>query len=145
MRSSAQRRESTSGSEDGQRAHRGDKHKPSPAQLLNCLPSQHLRWSRFNALTFQRFNVRKAMTRPSFFPSGIPRYWVNVCDWYHMPLEPCPTCGYALSTVDHHCRHCLPSRSASAKAGAPFHAKHLQQMIMAAVVFGVVVYLIFFR
>jgi hypothetical protein len=61
-----------------------------------------------------------------------------------MPLEPCPTCGYALSTVDHHCRHCatasrtIPSR--------PFDAKHLQQMIIMAVVgLSVVVYLIFVR
>ena len=63
-----------------------------------------------------------------------------------MPLEPCPTCGYALSTVDHHCRHCLLSRSASAKAVALFDAKHLQQMIiMAVVLLSVVVYLLFFR
>jgi hypothetical protein len=60
-----------------------------------------------------------------------------------MPLEPCPTCGYALSIVDHHCRHCgtasraIPSRR--------LNAKHLQQIIMAAVVLSVLVYLIFFR
>jgi hypothetical protein len=63
-----------------------------------------------------------------------------------MPLESCPTCGYALSIVDHHCRHCLPSRSASAKAGAPFDAKHLQQIIVPVVVaLSVLVYLLFFR
>jgi hypothetical protein len=60
-----------------------------------------------------------------------------------MALEPCPTCGYALSTVDHHCRHCaiaspaIPSRY--------FDAKYLQQLIMAVVGLSVVVYLIFFR
>jgi hypothetical protein len=60
-----------------------------------------------------------------------------------MPLEPCPTCGYALSIVDHHCRHCatpswaIPSRT--------FDAKHLQRMIMAVVALSVLVYLIFFR
>jgi len=61
-----------------------------------------------------------------------------------MPLEPCPTCGYALSTVNHRCRHCgtasraIPSRF--------FNAKYLQQMIiMAAVALSVLVYLIFFR
>jgi len=61
-----------------------------------------------------------------------------------MPLEPCPTCGYALSIVDHHCRHCaaalraIPSR--------PVDAKHMQQVITAVVVaLGVLVYLIFFR
>jgi hypothetical protein len=60
-----------------------------------------------------------------------------------MPLEPCPACGYALSIVDHHCRHCAtPSRAIPSR---PFDAKHLQQMIMAVVVLSVLVYLIFFR
>jgi hypothetical protein len=61
-----------------------------------------------------------------------------------MPLESCPSCGYALSIVDQHCRHCaiaspaIPSR--------PFDAKHLQQLIIVAVVLvSVVVYLLFFR
>jgi len=60
-----------------------------------------------------------------------------------MPLDSCPTCGYALSIVDHQCRHCaiaspaIPSR--------PFNAKHVQQMIMAVVGLSVLVYLIFFR
>jgi hypothetical protein len=60
-----------------------------------------------------------------------------------MPLEPCPTCGYALSTVDHHCRHCataspaIPSRA--------FNAKYLQPTLMAVVALSVLVYLIFFR
>jgi hypothetical protein len=81
---------------------------------------------------------------PYFFPWGIPRYWVNVCDWYHMPLEPCPTCGYALSIVDHHCRHC--ATASRAIPSRRFNAKYLQQMIiMAVVVLSVFVYLIFFR
>ena len=60
-----------------------------------------------------------------------------------MSLESCPTCGYALSIIDHHCRHCtttsraIPSRS--------LDAKHLQQMIMVVVALSVVVYLMFFR
>jgi hypothetical protein len=60
-----------------------------------------------------------------------------------MPLEPCPVCGYALSVVDHHCRHC----AVASRAILPrrFNAKHLQQMIMAVVVLSVLVYLIFFR
>jgi len=60
-----------------------------------------------------------------------------------MPLEPCPTCGYALSMVDHHCRHC-----AGESQGIPlrrFSAKHLQQIIGAVVALSVLVYLIFFR
>jgi hypothetical protein len=60
-----------------------------------------------------------------------------------MPLEPCPTCGYALSTVDHHCRHC--ATESGAIPSRPFDAKHLQKMITAAVVFGVLVYFFFFR
>jgi hypothetical protein len=61
-----------------------------------------------------------------------------------MPLEPCPTCGYALSIADHHCRHCatesrvIPSRA--------LNAKHLQQMIiMGAVALSLLVYFFFFR
>ena len=62
----------------------------------------------------------------------------------HMPLEPCPACGYALSTVDHHCRHCATASRAIALQ--PSIAKHLQQMIiMGVVVLSVLVYLIFFR
>jgi hypothetical protein len=60
-----------------------------------------------------------------------------------MPLEPCPTCGYALSTVDHHCRHC--ATESGAIPSRPFDAKHLQKMVMVVVALSVVVYLIFFR
>jgi hypothetical protein len=60
-----------------------------------------------------------------------------------MPLEPCPTCGYALSIVDHHCRHC--GTASQAIPSRPFNAKYLQPMIMAAAALGVLVYLIFFR
>jgi len=61
-----------------------------------------------------------------------------------MPLEPCPTCGYALSMVDHHCRHC--ATASLAIPSRPVDAKHLQQMIMAVVVvLCVLAYLIFFR
>jgi hypothetical protein len=61
-----------------------------------------------------------------------------------MPLEPCPTCGYALSTIDHHCRHC--ATASRAIPSRPFDAKHLQRMIMPAVVaLSVLVYLLFFR
>jgi predicted amidophosphoribosyltransferase len=77
------------------------------------------------------------------FSSGIPRYSVNVCDWCHMPLEPCPTCGYALSIVDHHCRHC--ATASRAIPSRPSNAKYLQPMIMAVVALSVLVYLIFFR
>ena len=48
-----------------------------------------------------------------------------------MPLEPCPSCGYALSIVDHHCRHCataspaIPSRPFDAKypAATDYHGR----------------------
>jgi hypothetical protein len=61
-----------------------------------------------------------------------------------MPLEPCPTCGYALSIVGHHCRHC--GTASRAIPSRPFDAKQLQQMIIIAVMMlSVLVYLIFFR
>jgi hypothetical protein len=67
-----------------------------------------------------------------------------------MSLESCPTCGYALSVHDPHCRHCPPSRSALAKTGLPsinvlFDAKHLSTMIIAVLVLSILAYLIFFR
>jgi len=61
-----------------------------------------------------------------------------------MSLEPCPTCGYALSTVDHHCRHCVTASPAI--PSRLFDAKHLQQKIIMAVVgLSVLIYFIFFR
>ncbi|MEO5721024.1 MAG: hypothetical protein ABIR71_06100 [Chthoniobacterales bacterium] len=60
-----------------------------------------------------------------------------------MPLEDCPTCGYALSIVDHQCRHC-----ASAPASgwlSLFDPKGLSRWIVAAVVLMALGYLIFFR
>jgi hypothetical protein len=61
-----------------------------------------------------------------------------------MPLEPCPVCGYALSVIDHHCRHCsVPLRAFPSFRS--FDAKHLSKMIIAVVAIGVFVYLIFFR
>jgi len=61
-----------------------------------------------------------------------------------MPLEPCPTCGYALSIVDHHCRHC--ATASGAIPSRALNAKHLQQVIiMGVVTLSVFVYLIFFR
>jgi hypothetical protein len=61
-----------------------------------------------------------------------------------MPLEPCPTCGYALSVLDHHCRHCPPSLKATASS-QPLDAKNWWKMIVALVALGVLVYLIYFR
>jgi hypothetical protein len=62
-----------------------------------------------------------------------------------MPLEPCPTCGYALSIADHHCRHC--TTASQAIPSRPSNTKHLQQqmIIMGLVALSVLVYLIFFR
>jgi hypothetical protein len=61
-----------------------------------------------------------------------------------MSLESCPTCGYALSLVDHHCRHCVTASPAI--RWRLFDAKQLQQMIVPVVVgLSVLVYLIFFR
>jgi hypothetical protein len=67
-----------------------------------------------------------------------------------MPLESCPTCGYALSIHDPHCRHCPPSRSTFAKAGVRsintlFPAKHVSAIIAVALVLSGIFYAIFFR
>jgi hypothetical protein len=67
-----------------------------------------------------------------------------------MPLESCPTCGYALSVHDPHCRHCLPSRIAFAKAGlfsinALSDATHLSAMILVVLVLSGLAHLLFFR
>jgi len=61
-----------------------------------------------------------------------------------MPLEACPTCGYALSTLDSRCRHC-PSTFSAVASFRPFDLKQLLQIIAALIVLGVFVYLIFFR
>jgi len=80
----------------------------------------------------------------NFCPTDTPRYSVDVCDWCHMPLQPCPACGYALSVLDHHCRHCsVPLRAFS--SFRLFDAKHLSKMIVAVVVLSILVYLLFFR
>jgi len=61
-----------------------------------------------------------------------------------MPLEPCPICGYALSIVDHHCRHCAPSIKALPSSPL-LDVKYLPRIILAVIVLSVLVYLIFFR
>ncbi|MEP6821643.1 MAG: hypothetical protein ABI946_04760 [Chthoniobacterales bacterium] len=61
-----------------------------------------------------------------------------------MSLESCPTCGYALSTLGNHCRHCAPMPMA-AGAFRPFDAKHRLQTILALLALGVFVFLLFFR
>jgi hypothetical protein len=61
-----------------------------------------------------------------------------------MPLQSCPTCGYALSVQDHHCRHCPATLKVFASSRL-FDVKHLPQVIVTAVVLSVLAYLIFFR
>jgi hypothetical protein len=58
-----------------------------------------------------------------------------------MPFEACPHCGYALSVLDHHCRHCPPVAPAGPKAR--FDATNLPQIILALVGLGLLVYYIF--
>jgi hypothetical protein len=62
-----------------------------------------------------------------------------------MSLQSCPTCGYALSIHDHHCRHCLPSRSGFAKADPLFDMKHLSTIIVAVLALSVLAYFMFLR
>lgn len=61
-----------------------------------------------------------------------------------MPLESCPTCGYALSVLDHRCRHC-PVRLSVFPSSRLFDVNHLSTMIVAVLVLSVLAYLMFFR
>lgn len=61
--------------------------------------------------------------------------------WVDMSLESCPTCGYALSTIGNHCRHCPPAFLAS--SGKPFDAKQLSQIIAVLAILSVFGYLMF--
>jgi hypothetical protein len=58
-----------------------------------------------------------------------------------MPLEPCPHCGYALSVLDHQCRHCASAPPAGLTVR--FEIKHLPQIIATLVGLGLLVYYIF--
>ncbi|CAN5606395.1 hypothetical protein BH18VER2_BH18VER2_00100 [soil metagenome] len=61
-----------------------------------------------------------------------------------MSLESCPTCGYAVSTLGNHCRHCASSFS-DGPSERPFNARYLPQIITATALLIACVYLIFFR
>lgn len=58
-----------------------------------------------------------------------------------MPFEACPRCGYALSILDHHCRHCAPLSAEGRKAR--FDATKLPQLIIGLIGLGLLVYFIF--
>jgi hypothetical protein len=58
-----------------------------------------------------------------------------------MPLDACPRCGYALSMLDHHCRHCPPAPLTG--PAMRFDLKHLPQIVLASVGLGLLVYFIF--
>jgi len=47
---------------------------------------------------------------------------------FHMPLECCRRCGYALSILGHHCRHCASAGPAS--PSVPFDANYLPHNIL---------------
>jgi hypothetical protein len=61
-----------------------------------------------------------------------------------VPLEECPTCGYALSIVDHRCRHCAPVLLSESPLPF-FDPKRLPWLITTVVALGALGYLIFFR
>jgi hypothetical protein len=61
-----------------------------------------------------------------------------------VPLEECPTCGYALSIVDHRCRHCVPALLSEAPVPL-FDPKRLPWLITTVVTLGALGYLFFFR
>jgi len=58
-----------------------------------------------------------------------------------MPLEACPRCGYALSVLDNHCRHCAPGPLADPTLR--FDVKNRPQIMMALIGLGLLVYFIF--
>jgi len=74
----------------------------------------------------------------------LPRDCVPNLRECQVSLESCPTCGYALSTLGNHCRHCHPSHMVAVSL-RPLDAKLVAQLIGGVVVLGVLVYLIFFR
>ena len=59
-----------------------------------------------------------------------------------VPLEDCPTCGYALSIADHRCRHCAPGPFSGSRLSL-VDSKNL--ICLAVVVLGAAGYLVFFR
>jgi hypothetical protein len=68
---------------------------------------------------------------------------VEILRLVHVPLESCPICGYALSILDHHCRHC--ATASPAVRVWRFDAKQLPQIIMSLLAISVLVYFVFFR
>jgi hypothetical protein len=61
-----------------------------------------------------------------------------------VPLEDCPICGYALSIVDHRCRHCAPALLPGSHLPF-FDPKILPWLITAVVLLGTLSYLVFLR
>lgn len=55
-----------------------------------------------------------------------------------MPLEACPTCGYAVSMTDHQCRHC-PGPSAPVFKFTTLDRTNVTRAIL-IVIAGVVIY-----
>jgi hypothetical protein len=54
-----------------------------------------------------------------------------------MPLDACPKCGYAVSMIDHQCRHCSgPSRALDGTVGV--------RTIFIAVILAAAIYWAFF-
>ncbi|MBA3608376.1 MAG: hypothetical protein H0W43_07710 [Chthoniobacterales bacterium] len=70
------------------------------------------------------------------------RYRAKPCDGCSVPLEDCPTCGYALSIADHRCRHCAPGSFSDSRLSL-IDSKNL--IWLALVLLGAVGYLFFFR
>jgi hypothetical protein len=54
-----------------------------------------------------------------------------------MSFESCPACGYALSTIDHQCRHC----HSALKAVPVFKRLDLRFMALALLAAGIIIFL----
>jgi hypothetical protein len=60
-----------------------------------------------------------------------------------MPLEACPQCGYAVSMIDHQCRHCSGPSPAIPKF-KKLDPTIMSSAIFIAVIVSVVIYWTFF-
>ncbi len=75
---------------------------------------------------------------------SLPRYPAKPCDEYIVPLEPCPTCGYALALADQRCRHCAGSLRAMSPL-SKFDARRLPQLLGVLLALSLIIYVVFFR
>lgn len=70
-----------------------------------------------------------------------PSLLVEILRLRGMPFEACRHCGYALSVLGHHCRHC--ASELSARPRVRFDVEYLPQIAAALAGLGLLAYFIF--